>query len=153
MLYRHIQFLYPIKSDILPFFFCKKITKSLRGQILQYYVYIMKENYIFIKSIRIQCMKIPHFCSFIILFFGWFLYFFDTKTNRSFFYYLFTNTLSIDFPRYCPCLFWYICKSMPLHKGSTVMSWILLEDHSSRSRLFFYILVSRHELTTAMQRL
>jgi len=42
---------------------------------------------------------------------------------------------------------------MPLHKGFTVMSWILLEDHSSRSRLFIYILVSRHELTTAMQRL
>ena len=43
--------------------------------------------------------------------------------------------------------------TLPLDKGFTVMSWFLLEDHSPRSRLFVYILVSRHELTTAMQRL
>lgn len=49
--------------------------------------------------------------------------------------------------------FVYFHITMPLHKGFTVMSWILLEDRSPRSRLFIYILVSRHELTTAMQRL
>ena len=49
--------------------------------------------------------------------------------------------------------FVYFHIAMPLHKGFTVMSWILLEDRSSRSRLFVYTLVSRHELTTAMQRL
>ena len=49
--------------------------------------------------------------------------------------------------------FVYFHITTPLHKGSTVMSWILLKDHSFRSRLFIYILVSRHELTTAMQRL